>query len=195
MDLWDKIKIDYEFLGLSFDQLSEKYDVEKDRIELRSQLEEWVDKSKGSHWPELFQRHQNVDTRIEMLEYLLHESTYQKAYELEHEIYQRLLDILGNFDSNLPITALDTLRLIIKEYSNLKNIRLKVLEAFQESPVQPELNPQQQGKGLLLEEVLEEIHDVDELEYLRSLVKRIEEKRSFETDRQKDGRDLASSLH
>ena len=84
---------------------------------------------------------------------------------------------------------------LIKLGYPIKNLRLRVLEAFRETSDSQELSPLDQKRSLYLEEVLEEIHDVKELEYLRSLVKRIEEKKSAGRDRPKDGRDISSQLH
>jgi len=195
MRLWDKIRIDYEFLKFDFNQLEEKYDIEAERIELKSQLESWERKFKDSHWPELFRDNQNISTRIEMLEYMLHESTFQKAYELEHEIYDKLIEIERSVNVEYGLNPLAEMKEVILHYKSLRELRLKVIEVFHGISNRSEVNMETDRKSSYLEEILEEVENARELEVLRSIVKRIEEKRSFESDRSKISGDITTQIH
>jgi len=130
-----------------------------------------------------------------MLEYMLHESTFQKAYELEHEIYDKLIEIERSVNVEYGLNPLAEMKEVILHYKSLRELRLKVIEVFHGISNRSEVNMETDRKSSYLEEILEEVENARELEVLRSIVKRIEEKRSFESDRSKISGDITTQIH
>ena len=194
MDTWSKVKIDYEQLNFSIDQLVKKYSVTEIELQLRIDLEGWEINDLDSSWPDLFKKHSTIEQRIEVLEYLIHESLYHKAYALEHEVYDRLLEIVDKIDTDFPKSSLDTVGSIIRQFHSLKEMKLRIFESLGQ-PKTTETENLISSPILTVDDIVGKIDDVNDLKYFKLIIEKIESKESNLDSKPTSGRNLVTRIH
>lgn len=179
MDIWEDIQSDYEYLGLSISQLADKYLIDESEIQLRIDLNQWIQVTTEVPWPELFHKHQKLEDRLEMLEYLSQQALYHRSTSLEKRIYDKLISVADSIDPNFPITCLASLDALIKNFTSLKKTKLHIFEAMRQqraNELEAQLDPIKQG--LTVNDIVDDIDDLSELENLKAIVERVKDKRS-----------------
>lgn len=194
MDMWSKIKIDYEQLGFTIAQLEKKYSVSEAEIQLRIDLDGWETNDPESTWPDLFQKHDTVGARIEVLEYLTHESLYHKAFKLEHEIYSRLLEVVDKIDPEFPKTSLDLITSVIRQFHSLKQMKLAIFETFNQQKSEEPMDSVHMS-GLSIEGIIGQIDDVNDLKFFKTIIKRIEAKQITLNDKSSPSGSIVTRIH
>ena len=77
------------------------------------------------------------------------------------------------------VDTLSSLDSLIKHFISLKKVKLSIFEALRQqkqSELEAQLEPLKQG--LTVDDIVDDIHDVSELENIKAIVERIKEKRS-----------------